>query len=279
MSSELGKFDERLLTVSGLLEHVQRQYEKGSHTLCKKGLPRVSREDLINLAENQAELAKIDSRYFEELVAELLRADGYEDVNLIPQHNAPGPDIVAVCHNHSGGAQKFIVECKRWHNAVGIDVVRSMMYKIDLEYRASGGIIVTTSRFTRDAVEEVERFHRWRLTLVDGERVLHWILRHAADMGVKQVEHVDLKTTREGMEIIQILESGFRAPSLEVSKGGVCHSCGGIMICGYVDLGAVDFYDNYFHVCSECLRHGHVERYEMKGYEDLAECPFCSRIW
>ena len=51
--------------------------------------------DFQTLLTHPEELQKCSSRFFEELVAELLAADGWE-VELIARNNAPGPDIIAV---------------------------------------------------------------------------------------------------------------------------------------------------------------------------------------
>ena len=49
--------------------------------------------------------------------------------------------------------------------------------------------------------------------------------------------------------------------------------------CGHADLGAVDYYDNFWHIClnPDCLDHRHREIYSCVGSESKGDmdCPFC----
>jgi len=66
----------------------------------------------------------------------------------------------------------------------------------------------------------------------------------------------------------------------QVRDAGEC-PCGGATLCGFIDLGAVDWYSNFFHVCPECLRHRHQEEYTGTSQETGAEvlCPWCQPLW
>jgi hypothetical protein len=134
--------------------------------------------DIKTILANPRELLTCSPRRFEELVAELLAADGWEDVRLVPRNNAAGPDIIAVSTRLVRGAhQKMIVECKRIADGrpVDINVVRKVMYWVNEEYRATMGMIVTTSRFTSAAAELARKSHFWRLTLTDQEAIIEWL--------------------------------------------------------------------------------------------------------
>lgn len=273
-----------LLTPRGLLKHISAKSSDSNYKIEIGGLPYLSSSNLATIAENKNELAKIDPRHFEELVAELLRADGYEEVTLVPRHNAPGPDIIALCNNPSGTPQQFLIEVKRWNTAVAIDAVRTIMYRTDLESRSNGAMIVTTSRFTKDAMQEKERIHKWRLDLVDGEKVQKWIRCHMHKLQSKTITPVDINTTTDGDKIISLLCMTNKTPRLRYSVGGVCQRCGGDVVCGYIDLGGSDWDDNYFHVCTRCLEHSKIRRIwtdPANGGNDegLAECPFCQQLW
>ncbi len=65
-----------------------------------------------------------------------------------------------------------------------------------------------------------------------------------------------------------------------VRDAGPC-DCGGIVLCGFVDLGLVDWYSNFFHICPDCLRHNHMEVTNGAGQETGAErlCPWCEPLW
>jgi HJR/Mrr/RecB family endonuclease len=134
--------------------------------------------DIKTILANPRELQTCNPRRFEELVAELLASDGWEDVRLVPRSNAAGPDIIAVSSRFVRGVPlKMIVECKRHTDGrpVDVDVVRKVMYWVNEEYRATMGMIATTSRFTSAATELARNSHFWRLTLRDQEAIIDWL--------------------------------------------------------------------------------------------------------
>lgn len=65
-----------------------------------------------------------------------------------------------------------------------------------------------------------------------------------------------------------------------IRKIGKCE-CGGEILCGHVDLGGVDYYDNYFHICTGCFAHRHKEEYTGIGQEcnGFGKCPWCGYQW
>jgi hypothetical protein len=277
----MDEIEPTLLSPRGLLECIDRLHAEAAHEEASYELGSVPGELLTNLIENEDALAGLESREFEELVADLLLADGYEDVRLVPRNNAPGPDIIAFGQSLSGQKLRFLVECKAWKGAVGIDEVRTMAHRMDHEEPATGGIIVTTSRFTSTALQQAELYHRWRLDLKDAAEVRQWIKRHTQRVVTRIVEHVSLSDSAEGSVIVGLLSRG-DAPSLKPAMNSTCQRCGGPVICGYVDVGGVDYYDNYFHLCGGCLDHQHLENFESGpslGNAGFATCPFCKRVW
>lgn len=47
--------------------------------------------------------------------------------------------------------------------------------------------------------------------------------------------------------------------------------------CGYIDLGARDFYNNFWHICLNCLDAVHTENISFIGEERDSDfkCPYC----
>jgi len=78
------------------------------------------------LAENPSALHLLEPRQFEEVIAEIWRARGY-DVELTPRTRDGGKDIYAVS-SPLYGSLLYIIECKRNHPSrpVGVEIVRSL---------------------------------------------------------------------------------------------------------------------------------------------------------
>jgi hypothetical protein len=131
-------------------------------------------EELVKfLAAHPEYLRTLDPRRFEELVAELFRDFGY-DVVLTPKSKDGGLDI-RVMRKESVGTLLYLIECKRYaqEKPVGVDIVRGL-YGVATSERASGGLIVTTSHFTRGAKEFADK-NRYQLSLRDYKDLLNWL--------------------------------------------------------------------------------------------------------
>lgn len=108
-----------------------------------------------------ARLEALEGRAFEELVAWLYQQEGQE-ARLTPASRDGGWDVEVV-----QGTRRLLVECKVMPT-VGVDVLRGL-HSVVTSHRASGGIVVTTGRFTSDAVNEA---YRLGLDLVSGGELL-----------------------------------------------------------------------------------------------------------
>lgn len=93
----------------------------------------------------------LSPRKFEELIATVFRNNGFE-VELTPETRDGGVDVIAVQKNGFGGSTLHLVECKRYlpENKVGIGIVQRMLGVVE-QHRATQGLIITTSSFSRDA--------------------------------------------------------------------------------------------------------------------------------
>jgi restriction endonuclease Mrr len=134
-------------------------------------------EELIRyLAKHPQLLRDLDPRKFEELVAEIFRAKGFT-VELTPATRDGGRDIQAVQKN-SIGTFLYFVECKRYSSSrkVGVDVVRSL-YGVKQQQRATMGILVTTSSFTKDAIDFASPLE-YELSLRDFEALKSWLSQY-----------------------------------------------------------------------------------------------------
>lgn len=263
----------RLLNPNKLLEHIETLQSKQVHKHTYYKLQSATQEQISTLIENRSDLSRINSRQFKGLVSELLKADGYE-VNLVPRYNVPEQDIIAYCSNPSGLKQKFIVECKKWNERIGIETINGFINTIE-NTMSTGGILVTTSNFTSEARHTVEKLHKWRVQLIDSSYLLEWIKKCICAEKEILLPYVELNN-----EIMLILKNGEgKGLSLHPAISQPCQRCGGEILCGYIDLGVHDYYDNYFHLCTGCLENFHIEKYVQYEDEGEAICPLCKRTW
>jgi len=130
------------------------------------------RKLITTVGENKAADALDDMswREFEMLVGEAFRLQGYGVLETGGGGADGGVDLVL-----SKGTEKYLVQCKQWKAfKVGVDVVREL-YGVMAAKGAAGGFVVTSGRFTEDAVGFASGRN---LELIDGP-LLHGLIRQA----------------------------------------------------------------------------------------------------
>ena len=131
---------------------------------------------VVDVAQSKASdaLDGMSWREFEMLVGEGFRLQGYQVVETGGGGPDGGVDLVLTRPGKNGG-EKFLVQCKQWRAfKVGVDVVREL-YGVMAAKGATGGFVVTSGRFTEDAISFASGRN---VTLVDGPK-LHGLLRQA----------------------------------------------------------------------------------------------------
>jgi restriction system protein len=133
----------------------------------------VNLELLIKLKENPALLRSLSPRKFEEVVAELLKRQGFI-VELTPASRDGGFDMYAA-KSEAIGQFLYLVECKRYSppKKVGVQVVRELNCVLR-ETRATAGVIATTSFFT-DSAKEYQQQFKYQLQLRDYIELQKWL--------------------------------------------------------------------------------------------------------
>jgi restriction endonuclease Mrr len=128
---------------------------------------------ITDIYKDNLKLFTIESREFEELIAELLLSQGFK-VELTGKTRDNGYDIIAIKHIDEHNPLKFLVECKRYtKQKVGVEIIRSFKEVIDTE-KANRGIIVTTSYFTKGAIKKQKEIP-YLLDYKDKDNVINWI--------------------------------------------------------------------------------------------------------
>ena len=97
------------------------------------------------------------------------------EVELLPATRDGGKDILAYMQTDVGKILT-LVETKRYdrNRPVGVGLVRTLFGTL-LDYRATTGMLVTTSRFAKPAKQFQER-HRWQLSLQNYNDVVSWFV-------------------------------------------------------------------------------------------------------
>lgn len=129
---------------------------------------------------------------FEDLIVDLMVAMGYGaggDNRRIGRSGDGGVD--GIINEDRLGLDRVYLQAKRYaaDNIVGPNQIREFAGALMLR-NAEKGVFVTTSSFTRGAVDEAERM-RQRIVLIDGVRLTELMVRH--DVGVRLKRAVLIK--------------------------------------------------------------------------------------
>ena len=173
--SELIGLIETPLKQSGLIDLNGNPISKGSENIKQiESKIIVINNSLIDKAYLDPDfIYKIKPQQFEELVAELLEKEGFK-VNLTKKTHDGGKDIF-IAQNNILGNFLYYIECKQFAptNHVGVKFVRELYGTISAD-RATAGLLVTTSYFSKEAEDFVENVQN-QLSLKGYLELKNWI--------------------------------------------------------------------------------------------------------
>jgi hypothetical protein len=132
----------------------------------------VDPELLAAIAKHPLMLKTLDWRDFEKLLAELLARLGYE-IELQRGTKDGGVDIFALKRDGVFGKHRYLLQAKRWTDAVGVEPVRELLF-LHSHHRMTRSALATTSRFTQGAWELAQQY-AWQLELKDYDKLLEWL--------------------------------------------------------------------------------------------------------
>jgi restriction system protein len=145
------------------------------------------------LAEELLDRIKLGTpRFFERVVIDLLVAMGYGGSHTDAARSVGGSGdngIDGIIKEDKLGLDKVYIQAKRWENPVGQPVVQGFAGSLE-GYRARKGVFLTTSSFTRDAMDYVDRIEK-QIVLIDGEYLAQLLIDH--DVGVATVDTYQIK--------------------------------------------------------------------------------------
>ena len=87
------------------------------------------------------------------------------------------------------GLDVVYIQAKRWEGTVGRPVVQTFAGSLEGQ-RARKGVLITTSQFSQDARDYVNRIEK-KIVLIDGEQLAQLMIDH--DIGVTEEERYIVK--------------------------------------------------------------------------------------
>ncbi len=135
-------------------------------------------------------------RFFERLVVDLLVRMGYggsrkDAGRAIGQSGDGGVD--GIINEDRLGLDVVYIQAKRWESTVGRPVVQAFAGSLE-GFRAKKGVMMTTSTFSKDAVDYVGRIEK-KIVLIDGEQLAQFMIDYGvgvAEMVTYTVKRIDL---------------------------------------------------------------------------------------
>jgi restriction system protein len=125
--------------------------------------------------------------FFEQVVVKLLLAMGYGGIageGLVT--GRPGDaGLDGVIKEDKLGLDVVCVQAKRWEATVGRPAVQAFAGSME-GHRARKGVLITTSSFSKDAWDYVDRIER-KIVLIDGERLADLMMDHGVGVTTTKV--------------------------------------------------------------------------------------------
>lgn len=135
---------------------------------------------------------KTAPNFFEKLVVDLLVAMGYggsvTDAGKAVGRSGDG-GIDGTIKEDKLGLDVVYIQAKRWKDSVGRPVVQAFAGSLE-GVRARKGVFITTSTFTPDALDYVQRIEK-KIVLIDGNQLADLMIEH--NVGVTPTQAFTLK--------------------------------------------------------------------------------------
>jgi restriction system protein len=145
-----------------------------------QGLRRELADDILDKVKTAS------PRYFEQIVVDLLVAMGYggshAEAGQKTRYTADG-GVDGIIKEDKLGLDNIYLQAKRWEATVGRPVVQAFAGSLE-GFRARKGVLITTSQFSSDAKEYVDRIEK-KIVLIDGEQLAELMIDHNVGVTVQ----------------------------------------------------------------------------------------------
>lgn len=174
-----------------------RKVGRGLFTLKKKSDTPNSPSLII---ENQNEITKgrlkellhsMDPFQFEYLAADLLQKIGYENVTVTKRSGDKGIDVIANLTVGGITNVKTVIQVKRYaaSNKINGAVITQLRGSAEVDQR---GLVITTSDFTKDGIEEAQAPNKMPVSLVNGEKLIQLLVKYGIGVKKQQIDVLSL---------------------------------------------------------------------------------------
>ena len=170
-----------------------RSHGRGYYSLAQPSDPlhgAVGRQNQEVRTRLRVLLGEMDPKTFEHLVGELLIALGFEDVNVTRYVGDRGIDVRATLSVGGVTDVKTAIQVKRYTtSSIGAPTVRELRGGLGPHDR---GLIITLSRFSRDAKREASEPDRSPISLVDGQELIELLIQKRIGVSPRNVTILEL---------------------------------------------------------------------------------------
>ena len=168
---------------------IQEDSSQTPQELLEYGYQKIKRDLAQELIES---VKKVSPRFFEQLVVELLLKMGYggslKDAGKAIGQSGDG-GIDGIIKEDKLGLDVIYIQAERWENVVGSKEIRNFVGSL-VGQKANKGVFITTSGFTKDALEYVKTITH-KVILIDGEMLSQLMIEN--NVGVSGVISYEVK--------------------------------------------------------------------------------------
>ena len=136
-------------------------------------------------------LRKCSPGFFEIVVVRLLQSLGYGATGeaLVTGKSGDG-GVDGIIKEDKLGLDIVCVQAKRWEGTVGRPVIQAFVGSMDF-VRAKKGVVITTSTFTKDAVDYVDRIEGKKVVLINGDTLAEMMIEN--NVGIHVTKRYEIK--------------------------------------------------------------------------------------
>jgi restriction system protein len=170
-----------------------QEEEQSSYSTPEEALEYGYQKLTENLADELRErIMACQPSFFERLVVELLVKMGYggslkEAAKVVGKSGDGGID--GIIKEDKLGLDAIYVQAKRWEGVVGRPEIQKFAGAL-LGQKAKKGIFITTSGFSREAIDYVNGIDA-KIVLIDGDKLTKFMIEH--DLGINTIQVYEIK--------------------------------------------------------------------------------------